>query len=264
MSNGAGPAGPSAAKKREPRVVWTSQETWTLIRLWEGRMEDLRRAKRNGGVYEEIAEELLRCGIVRTKGQVHTKIENLTNTYRKHLREGTTTGSGAMKWPFFWDLNRLLGSLPLNDTTLVDESLASNHATPAVVELLSDMQEGGVVEVDYFEEPVEEPGEELRGEESQVTSTPATTSVSRPGPSSVNGTSNVPPRPQKRKRPQAPSTAYIKTVIDEQRLLRQSFEASRAREFALREREIVLQETAIKVQQELATSLMAFMNKNAS
>lgn len=40
-----------------------------------------------------------------------------------------------MKWPFFWDLNRLLGSLPLNDTTLVDESLASNHATPAVVEV---------------------------------------------------------------------------------------------------------------------------------
>ncbi|KAG0435179.1 hypothetical protein HPB47_018639 [Ixodes persulcatus] len=79
MSNG---AGPSAAKKREPRVVWTSQETWTLIRLREGRMEDLRRAKRNGGVYEEIAEELLRRGIVRTKDQVHHKIENLTNTYR--------------------------------------------------------------------------------------------------------------------------------------------------------------------------------------
>ncbi|XP_040067887.1 uncharacterized protein LOC115327229 [Ixodes scapularis] len=178
------------------------------------------------------------------------------------MREGTTTGSGAMKWPFFWDLNRLFGSLPLNDTTLVDESLASNHATPAVVELLSDMQERSMVEVDYFEEPVEEPGGELHGEESQVASTPAATSVSRPGPSSVNGTSNVPPRPQERKRPQAPSTAYIKTVIDEQRLLRQSFEASRGREFALREREIVLQETAIKVQQELATALMAFLNKN--
>ncbi|CAN7978747.1 unnamed protein product, partial [Ixodes persulcatus] len=173
-------------------------------------------------------------------------------------------GSCAIKWPLFWDLNRLLGSLHLNDTALVDESLASKHATPAVVEFLSDMQERSMVDTDYFEEPVEEPGEELRGKESQVGSTPATTSVSRPGPSSVNGTSNVPPRPQKRKRPQAPSTAYIKTVIDEPRLLRQSFEASRGREFALGEREIVLQETAIKVQQKLATALMAFMNKNAT
>lgn len=126
------------------------------------------------------------------------------------------------------------------------------------------MQERSMVDTDYFEESVEVPEEELRGKESQVASTPATASVSRPGPSSVNGTSNVPPRPQKRKRPQAPSTTYIKTVVDEQRLLRQSFEALRGREFALREREIVLQETAIKVQQELATALMAFMNKNAT
>lgn len=55
--------------------------------------------------------------------------------FKKHLNEGTTTGSGAMKWPFFWDLNRLVGSLPLNDTALVDESLASNHTTPAIVEV---------------------------------------------------------------------------------------------------------------------------------
>ncbi|KAM7287802.1 hypothetical protein ISCGN_031493 [Ixodes scapularis] len=176
-------------------------------------------------------------------------------------------GSDMVKWPSFWDLNRLLGSLPLNDTALVDESLASNHATLTVVELLSDMQGKSIVAADYLEEPMEEPGEALRGEKSKVTRPPVAASVNpdRPGPSSIGGTSNVlPSRPQKRKRPQPPNAVLIKTVIDEQRLLRQSFEASKGSEFALREREIALQETATKAQQELATAFMTLMSKNAT
>ncbi|EEC12235.1 hypothetical protein IscW_ISCW009846 [Ixodes scapularis] len=176
-------------------------------------------------------------------------------------------GSDMVKWPSFWDLNRLLGSLPLNDTALVDESLASNHATLTVVELLSDMQGKSIVYADYLEEPMEEPGEVLRNEESEVTRPPVAASVNpdRPGPSSIGGTSNVLlSRPLKRKRPQPPNAALIKAVIDEQRLLRQSFEASKGSEFALRERETALQETATMAQQELATVFMTFMSKNAT
>ncbi|CAN7999405.1 unnamed protein product [Ixodes pacificus] len=101
------------------------------------------------------------------------------------------------------------------------------------------MQGKSIVDADYLEEPMEEPGEALRGEESEVTRPPVAASVNpdRPGPGSIGGTSNVlPSSPQKRKRLQPPNAALIKTVIDEQRLLRQSFEASRGREFALRER----------------------------
>lgn len=78
MSNG---AGPSAAKKKEPLMVWVSQETCTMIRLGEGKIEDLRRAEWNRGVYEEISEALQRCGIVKSKDQVHHNVKNLTNMY---------------------------------------------------------------------------------------------------------------------------------------------------------------------------------------
>lgn len=124
-------------------------------------------------------------------------------------------------------------------------------------QLLSDMQEGGVVEVDYFEEPVEEPGEELHGKESQVTSTPCHYKCQQAGAQQRQWHEQRAAEATEKEEAASSYIAHIKTVIDEQRLLRQSFEASRAREFALREREIVLQETAIKVQQELATALMA-------
>lgn len=71
----------AAASRGDGDLLVEARVTWTLIRLWKGRFEDLQRAKRNGGVYEEILEELQRCGIVKRKDQVHHKIENLTKTY---------------------------------------------------------------------------------------------------------------------------------------------------------------------------------------
>ncbi|KAM7310688.1 hypothetical protein ISCGN_007596 [Ixodes scapularis] len=40
--------------KKGPRVHWSEAETWSLIRLWEDNIGELRRQRRNAGVYETI------------------------------------------------------------------------------------------------------------------------------------------------------------------------------------------------------------------
>lgn len=86
MSDGAEMSAPNKGKPckkaGQPRVHWGIEETWALIRLWEDRMDDLRRVKRNGSIYAEIAASLQSLGYDKTQDQVHNKIENLGNTYR--------------------------------------------------------------------------------------------------------------------------------------------------------------------------------------
>ncbi|KAH9382058.1 hypothetical protein HPB48_008528 [Haemaphysalis longicornis] len=72
----------TGATRKWPRVHWSERETWALIRLWEDNLEELRAQKHNGNVYQKIATQLTAAGIPRTKAQVHSKIENLGQTFR--------------------------------------------------------------------------------------------------------------------------------------------------------------------------------------
>ncbi|KAH6933316.1 hypothetical protein HPB50_014171 [Hyalomma asiaticum] len=55
--------------------------------------------------------------------QVRQKLENLNKPYRKLRCCGTTMGAKGIEWPFYWQLHAFLGSLPVNDSDLVEESL---------------------------------------------------------------------------------------------------------------------------------------------
>ncbi|KAH8029033.1 hypothetical protein HPB51_022153 [Rhipicephalus microplus] len=44
--------------------------------------------------------------------------------------EADDTGSGAISWPYYWDIHRSLGYLPLHDESLADES-GCNQNSPA-------------------------------------------------------------------------------------------------------------------------------------
>ncbi|KAH9375090.1 hypothetical protein HPB48_002409 [Haemaphysalis longicornis] len=70
------------ATRKKHRVHWSERETWALIRLWEDNLEELRAQKHNGNVHGSIAAQLTAAGIPRTKAQVHSKIENLGQTFR--------------------------------------------------------------------------------------------------------------------------------------------------------------------------------------
>ncbi|CAN7937306.1 unnamed protein product [Ixodes hexagonus] len=186
-----------------------------------------------------------------------------------------------MRWPFYWELHRFLGSLPVNNTGLVDESSCSDNYTPEVVELLSQVQGDGLVEESDAEPSTEVPGGLCGAHEDGAPAStsavaefdpqPSTSGTSATGSrrgstgsSSSTGSSgphSTQPRGEKRKRPQAPIAAFFRSIVEERRLLRLGFEGSREREFGIRERELKLQEEAIQTQRELAKAMMAFLNK---
>ncbi|KAH9372899.1 hypothetical protein HPB48_022920 [Haemaphysalis longicornis] len=70
------------SQPRQRSQRWGEAETFVLIDLWEGRLADLRRQKRNSVVYDEIAEGLRQAGFERSRDQVHSKTENLGNLFR--------------------------------------------------------------------------------------------------------------------------------------------------------------------------------------
>lgn len=72
----------SGTGKKGARVHWTESETWALIRLWEDNIGELRRQRRNAGVYETIRLGLESVSITKTRQQVRDKIDNLNQTYR--------------------------------------------------------------------------------------------------------------------------------------------------------------------------------------
>ncbi|XP_075538971.1 uncharacterized protein LOC142573250 [Dermacentor variabilis] len=128
------------------RAAWTDEETDVLIRLWEENLGGLRGQKRNGKIYQAITTALASCGIVKTRAQVHSKMENLRNKYRWHTKN-RTTGSGAVPWKFYWKIHKFLGTLPANDASLAVESSCGELT---VSEIVRSMETG---------EPCEEPCE---------------------------------------------------------------------------------------------------------
>ncbi|KAH8021766.1 hypothetical protein HPB51_016845 [Rhipicephalus microplus] len=137
MANSADQA--AGAPRKRQRLQWSEADTWSLIRLLKDNLQSLRAQKHNGEVYASIAAALTSAGVSRTKDQVHTKIENLTQTYRKYLKE-KTNGSSPPNWPFFAEIHRFLGSLPVIDPSLMEEAGISSSpasSSPSVEELIS-------------------------------------------------------------------------------------------------------------------------------
>ncbi|XP_061402745.1 uncharacterized protein LOC133338594 [Musca vetustissima] len=61
--------------KGKKRSVWCDIDTHHLLQLWEERANDLRRAKRNGHIYQDIAAQMNHKF---TAEVVHVKIRNFT------------------------------------------------------------------------------------------------------------------------------------------------------------------------------------------
>ncbi|XP_049275457.1 uncharacterized protein LOC125759958 [Rhipicephalus sanguineus] len=126
--------------RKKPRVQWTEKETWALIKLWEDHLDAMRGHKHNGGLYQAIAECLTDAGIPRTRAHVHSRIDNLTQTFRKIERE-LTTGSSPPTWPYYSEIKRFIGCLPINDPSLMEESCC-NSSSDTVQKLIYEMESG--------------------------------------------------------------------------------------------------------------------------
>ncbi|KAH7969800.1 hypothetical protein HPB52_021958 [Rhipicephalus sanguineus] len=237
--------GPSAEDHKgsasaQPRSMWTEAETWVLIRLWEDHLPQLRGEKHNARVYDAIVVALAQNGIVRTRRQVQTKIDNLTQRYRRESRQHTT-GSSPSPWPFFSEIHRFLGSLPANDRSLIQESPCSTNETVEMI--ISSMEAGTCAE--------ERPDMPQPSNDSKVIAT----AQSVPQASSIAEaqTTQQKRRPAKRKRVSATET-FRNTLLEQQSKLIAALEDATKADQVLRERQV-------KAQEKLVDLMSGFFNK---
>lgn len=87
-AQGLPPAATLASKA--PRVAWSDRETMVLIDLWEEHFDDLRRQKRNGAVYLEIARRLQ-----------YPLLSQLRRSIRGVAATSKTVSTAAVNFPYW-------------------------------------------------------------------------------------------------------------------------------------------------------------------
>ncbi|XP_064472709.1 myb/SANT-like DNA-binding domain-containing protein 1 isoform X2 [Ornithodoros turicata] len=241
----------------EGRTSWSEAETRALINLWEANLSNLRRQKRNGKVYQQITDKLRGVGIVKNKKQVHGKIENLTQKYRR-VRRSMGTGSGAVSWPFYWDIHKFLGSFPVNDITIVEDTLANPEQTFSNIIGCNVVTDEG----EHFEDSCDAPGETEQHDLTGSSIFDHTSETSR-GPSSLRSSPapSPTPLPARRKRRTEKSVDILREILKESRALHEEMMEATNREHELRRRQLQLQEEANETQKRIAACLEQLVKK---
>ncbi|KAG0443473.1 hypothetical protein HPB47_014878 [Ixodes persulcatus] len=237
------------------RIPWTEQETFALLRLWEDHLGDLRRTKRNAKVYGEIVETLRAMGFSRSAKEVKKKMQNLGN---KSLSRKKTTGAGGKTWRFYWDLHRFLGSLPANDSSLMEESWVSWESKKRnIAPLLQWRCLRGAN--DREQSPEHELASEADSPPESVD--PAGALPAEPLPSRSRPRPEAAERAAKPEKRQALQSSLLAQLLEEQRQLWYSHEKSRKRELDIREQQLKLQERAAEREDRLIDVLAQLVNK---
>ncbi|CAF5054190.1 unnamed protein product [Rotaria sp. Silwood1] len=104
---------PKVAKRSKN---WIESETITFIKIWSDFYGKLNAGgQRNTPIYNQMAQEL--NSILRDRNQsgvyVKYKISNLTLEYRRKKKEQGKTGASPSTWPYFEEMEKLLGKLNL-------------------------------------------------------------------------------------------------------------------------------------------------------
>ncbi|CAF4081217.1 unnamed protein product [Rotaria sp. Silwood1] len=110
-----------AATATSPKVAkrsknWIESETITFIKIWSDFYGKLNAGgQRNTPIYNQMAQEL--NSILRDRNlsgvYVKYKISNLTLEYRRKKKEQGKTGASPSTWPYFEEMEKLLGKLNL-------------------------------------------------------------------------------------------------------------------------------------------------------
>ncbi|XP_049512284.1 uncharacterized protein LOC125940297 [Dermacentor silvarum] len=143
----------SSAENEKHKTHWSDDETRALLKVWEDHLSDLRKTKRNLKVYVAIAECLRAQGVEKSVKDIKSKMENLGNRYRNLSRK--TTGQGAITWRFYKDISRFPGSLPMNDSSLTEETCGED----ATVEIIIHSMEHGPLGEEDSQPPPAPPDE---------------------------------------------------------------------------------------------------------
>ncbi|XP_037943016.1 myb/SANT-like DNA-binding domain-containing protein 1 [Teleopsis dalmanni] len=111
------------------RNAWSESAERHFLEIWEERLPQLRGARRNAHIFNEMATELQNRGFLVTSLEVQTKVHNFTQRFRKEQQCVGVSGGAPSDWKYFHILKRFLGNLPIHNTTnLVFESIAGEFS----------------------------------------------------------------------------------------------------------------------------------------
>ena len=107
-------------------VSWEEAETTTLIAIWGDIkiQEELDGAKKKKLVYDKIATLMREKGYNRDSEQCKTKIKNLKSTYRSIKDHNNKSGNDKKTWPFYDQMDAVLGHRPASDPPIVLDACA--------------------------------------------------------------------------------------------------------------------------------------------
>lgn len=74
--------GGAESKQRKKMVRWSVEHIGLLIDLWADKIDELRGARRNNHVYQEMQVILQRHGLEANLEDIKNRIHNLTTRYR--------------------------------------------------------------------------------------------------------------------------------------------------------------------------------------
>lgn len=157
--------------------------------------------------------------------------------FRLLTRTGTKTGSGGIPWKFYWDLHRFLGSLPANDSSLMEESGCSAIDGASPEELFNGMVHGGVGDLQELGTDSQLPEGSLDSSEAQASPLESATEIVPEAPKTTAA---------EKKRLAAPAK-LLAQLLDEQRQLRCSMERHKSETLAMqRERLEIMKRNEIR------------------
>ncbi|CAF1618439.1 unnamed protein product [Adineta ricciae] len=115
------------SKKNKRGKNWSEEETSVFINIWSEHYDSLMTGgTRNTKIYHGMAQQLneFLSPRVMTGTDVKAKIANLVSEYRKKRKESGKTGSSPSSWPYFEQIDKLLGARPFNDESLLSDSIS--------------------------------------------------------------------------------------------------------------------------------------------
>ncbi|XP_034150688.1 uncharacterized protein LOC105025853 isoform X4 [Esox lucius] len=142
---------------------WTLEETKVLIAIWSKKeiLQKLKQSYRKRNVYSEISKLLNNYGFKRTWKQCQRKIRDMKYSYRRALRNPSS--SGSVTCSFYSELHTLLSTMPHNNEetgNFSDEEMSLDQDEgPSVNVYLEDLphkEKAFVTENAFAEEPTEE------------------------------------------------------------------------------------------------------------
>ncbi|KAH7955320.1 hypothetical protein HPB52_000280 [Rhipicephalus sanguineus] len=191
----------------------------------------------------------------------------LIQLWEEHLSD--LRRSGAICWPYYWEIHRFLGTLPLQDESFAEES-GFSQGSPAQ-EFLQGIARGDVQDEQQSQccsSPLVVASEPSCSTQTSTSPQAAGNSTSTSLETAAAASSceagldggGCEKEPKKRKRQPAPSTLMTQ-LLDEQRQLRLSLEQRREKELQLKEEQLKIFKGIAAMDEKLLSVLEALVKK---